>query len=342
MRLYLFVLMVFRVEGKPTDGCSSPGVIRLAEEALGEINQEQTQGYVLMLNRVYDVSTTVPEGKSGLLYRMTVDVLETNCHVSSRKPWKKCELRDLGSVPVYGECEVSVLVESQVQLQSYSCVLREIPAVKVVRECPDCPTADDLNDPIVRDTSSLCLQRFNEESGLSNYFRLDNITKAYSQWVFGPNYVVEFTVVETVCSKNTDPSELSSCTPMDCQFAHRGFCVGNHASTEEEFEKVEVKKKKTHNVQVKCEIYEPQVAEVEKTAHSKAEAGHIIQEHHNHTHLHPHEHEHSPPPDQTLSQPTVSIRGSVVYGPAPKRTPPSSSSCPGTRKHQMLRENLHQ
>lgn len=39
------------------------------------------------------------------------------------------------------------------------------------------------------------------------------------QWVVGPSYFVEFTIVETVCSKKTDASELSNCSPMDCQFA---------------------------------------------------------------------------------------------------------------------------
>lgn len=39
------------------------------------------------------------------------------------------------------------------------------------------------------------------------------------QWVVGPSYFVEFTIVETVCSKRTDPSQLNNCQPMDCQFA---------------------------------------------------------------------------------------------------------------------------
>lgn len=47
--------------------------------------------------------------------------------------------------------------------------------------CPDCPTAENLNEPIVKETANLCLQRFNEESRLANYFTLENITKASSQ-----------------------------------------------------------------------------------------------------------------------------------------------------------------
>ena len=56
-----------------------------------------------------------------------------------------------------------------------------VPATAVVDVCPDCPTADNLNDPIVMETANLSLQRFNTESRLANYFTLENITKASSQ-----------------------------------------------------------------------------------------------------------------------------------------------------------------
>lgn len=56
-----------------------------------------------------------------------------------------------------------------------------VPATAVVHVCPDCPTADNLNEPVVKETANLSLQRFNEESRLANYFTLENITRASSQ-----------------------------------------------------------------------------------------------------------------------------------------------------------------
>ncbi|XP_037624876.1 fetuin-B [Sebastes umbrosus] len=347
MSVYLLVLCLalLQQEGRARPdppGCNSPEAVRVAEEALEQINQDRTDGYILSLNRLYDLSHTPEKEKGGSLYKLTIDVMETKCHITSRKPWKQCEVRDIGDVPVYGECEVSAYVDSQVKLQGYSCALREVPATAVVNVCPDCPTADNLNEPVVKETANLSLQRFNEESQLANYFTLENITRASSQWVVGPSYFVEFTILETVCSKTTDASELSDCPPMDCQFAHRGFCFGSHVAHEDQFE-IRLPVGKKHSsfqdrkpVDVTCEIYEPQAATVEEKDHAKADSGHIGHHHHNHTHLHPHEHMHSgtPSSDLTVSKPRGTL-GTVVDQPAPLRSAPTASSCPGPHRHNL-------
>ncbi|XP_070817850.1 fetuin-B-like [Chaetodon trifascialis] len=345
MSVYLLVLCLalLQQEGRArpdASGCSSPEAVRVAEEALEQINQDRTNGYILSLNRLYDLSRTPNKENGGSFYNLTIDVMETKCHITSRKPWKQCEVRDIGEVPVYGECEVSAYIDSQVKLQSYSCAIREVPATAVVSVCPDCPTADNLNDPIVKETVKLSLQRFNEESRLANYFTLENITRAKSQWVFGPSYFVEFTIVETVCSKKTDARELSSCSPMGCQFAHRGFCFGSHSAGDSQFEVSlpfgETDGSDQKAVEVKCEIYEPQAATVEEQAHAEADSGHTGHQHDNHTHLHPHEHTHSVTlsSDLTVSKPRGSL-GTVVDQPAPVRSSPAAISCPSPRRHVL-------
>ncbi|XP_071369298.1 fetuin-B [Centroberyx affinis] len=351
MSVYVLVLALAVLQqggraGSEQPGCQSPEGVRVAEEALEQINQERTQGYILSLNRLYDLSHTPDQDKGGLLYKLAIDVLETKCHVTSRKPWKQCEVRGIDDIPVYGECEVSAYVGTQVELQSYSCAIRQVPPTAVVHVCPDCPTADKLDEPIVMETANLSLQRFNAESRLGNYFTLENITKASSQWVVGPSYFVEFTIQETVCSKETDAYELSKCPPMDCQFAHRGFCQGSHTAHEDQFEvRLPVKMKESpfqnrQPVEVKCEIYEPEAARVEEQAHAKADSGHAGHQQHNHTHLHPHEHLHSVTPSTPSARPDQTVKprssvGTVVDHPAPSRLSPAASSCPGPRRHHL-------
>lgn len=346
--LLLCVVLLQQQEGRARPepepepaGCSSAETVRVAEDALEQINQDRTDGYILSLNRVYDVTHTPAKEDDGSFYKLTIDVMETKCHIISRKPWKQCEIRDISEVPVYGECEVSAHIDTQVKLHSYTCSLRKVPSTAVVQNCPDCPTADDVNEPVVKDTANLSLQKFNEESGLSNLFRVENITKASLQWVIGPSYFVEFTIVETVCSRETDVSELSSCKPMDCQFAHRGFCHGSHTEPEDQFVfrlsgKTDGLFQKRNPAEVKCEIYEPQAAVVEEQAHAKADGGHTGHQH-DHKHLHPHEHVHSPgaASDSPVSPSPRSSLGAVVERRPSPRSAPAARSCPSPPRHNL-------
>ncbi|XP_056893723.1 fetuin-B-like isoform X2 [Takifugu flavidus] len=280
MRIYLVLLSLalLQQEGRARPeaaGCKSPEALRVAEEALEQVNQDRTHGYILSLNRLYDVSHT-PDKKGALLYKLSIDVLETKCHVISRKPWKQCEIREISGVPVYGKCHVSVHVDSEVKLQSYTCALRKVSDRDILRECSHCPKPVDVNDPHVREAANLSLEKFNKESRLGNHFRLEKITKARGERFYGPIYIVDFIIVETVCSNNTQPDAVKDCPPMDCQFAHRGFCVGSHRKI-----RFPVGQKGNSSVEVKCEIFEPQAAAAEEQAH--AEAGH---EHVGHQHLH--------------------------------------------------------
>ncbi|XP_047198731.1 uncharacterized protein LOC124854643 [Hippoglossus stenolepis] len=117
MSVFLLILCValLQQEGRARPeppGCSSPEAVRVAGEALEQINQDGAHGYVLSLNRVYDVSHST-ETNYGSLYRLTVDVLETTCHISSRKPWKQCEVRGVSEVP-------AAAVEEQVRARADS------------------------------------------------------------------------------------------------------------------------------------------------------------------------------------------------------------------------------
>ncbi|XP_053706631.1 fetuin-B isoform X2 [Synchiropus splendidus] len=294
-------------------GCSSSEVLRVAEETLQQINQDQVQGYVLSLNRVYDFSRTDLQNSS--VFSLQLDVLETRCHVISRRHWTQCEVRSIDRVPVFGECQASAAVDSSVRLQSYSCSTRKVPATEVVQECPDCPTAESLQEPVVQEVANLSLQRFNQESGLSRRFSLEHITRASFQWVVGPSYFVEFTIVETACPTTSDPADAADCSLRDCRSARRGFCEGSHVGQEQPFQVQLQAGQKTWSqkpVEVRCEIYEPQGA-AEESAHSSGSCP---------------------------STRTQTLLGTLVDRASRPRSPPGAASCPGARRHHLGLQRL--
>lgn len=127
--LLLLCLALLQRSGRASTeppGCSSPEAVKAAEEALEQINQDRNNGYILSLNRLYDQVSTQTEAylqtsgskqsflhvsvqdKQGSIYQMIIDVMETKCHISSRKPWKQCEVRRVSEVPVSTTRRLSV------------------------------------------------------------------------------------------------------------------------------------------------------------------------------------------------------------------------------------------
>ncbi|XP_029564027.1 fetuin-B [Salmo trutta] len=335
--VWLVALCVCWHGGSPTPvtpavGCQGPEVLRAAEEGLDQINSDLTEGFILSLNRVYDVSQQTGEG--AVLFNLTIDVLETKCHVISRKPWKKCEVKDVADVPVYGHCVASISVGKSVELRSYKCAIQQVPATVIVDTCPDCPTVVQLDDPIIAETANLILQKYNRRNRLPNYFTLLNITGASMQWVVGPAYFVEFTIRETVCAKDTPDVDLTQCKMMDCEFAHKAFCTGSHITLDDGTFQTKL------HIEVKCEIFEPEGAKAEEEAHVRGDSGHQSEDEdhkHAHTHLHPYEHHHHLP---NSNQTSPRLKGIVVvlpppHVPPPPRASPAASNCPAKRKTNL-------
>ncbi|XP_060796652.1 antihemorrhagic factor cHLP-B-like [Neoarius graeffei] len=272
----------------PRSSCKD--VTNVAEEAIDKINHDRTTGYVFSLERVSNVHQ-IQHGETGVVLYLTIDILETKCHVLSKKNYKECETRTIADNPVYGQCKAVVYVNRPhrvIRLYKYSCTVRPLSATTISKVCPDCPILISLDDTEVEKAVKIGLEKFNKESALPNYFAPLNITRAISQLGMIIMYNVEFTIQETVCSNKTDISEVSKCDLMTCEFAHKGFCTATHTRVnDEEF------------IESKCEIYEPEAAEDEKKHHfGKTDHHHkntdgVLQSYsHDHTHDHtvPHSH----------------------------------------------------
>ncbi|KAK6313712.1 hypothetical protein J4Q44_G00151710 [Coregonus suidteri] len=245
--------------GMKPGSCQDAVALGAAGQALDKINKDRTKGYVFGLHRLSNVNQ-MEHGETGVVFYLTMDVLETNCHVLSRKNAKDCEVPKAENTPVYGQCKAVIYmnrVHRVVRLYNYNCVVRPAAAATVAKRCPDCPFAVSMDNQEVLKTATLSMEKFNKDSGLANHFAILNITRARSSMGMATFYFAEFTIQETTCANTTDPSAASKCPLMDCEFAHKGHCKGSHSHGKggEEF------------VQVNCEVFENENSMNEKAAH---------------------------------------------------------------------------
>lgn len=226
-------------------GCNNSDVLAVAGFALQDINSNRKDGYVLSLNRVNNVQEHRQDAL-GSVYYLTLDVLETDCHVLSKKAWRDCGERTLHE-SVYGQCKAIIYVNRPRRIlysPAYNCTLRPVSRGKIHRMCPDCPSPSsiDLSDPNVREAATESLAKYNRESPLKLY-SLVKVTRASSQWVFGPSYFVEYLIRELPCIKSPGIAcilEVPDSPPV-------GICKGS--LSKRHFEKF---------VSVSCNFFEPQ------------------------------------------------------------------------------------
>ncbi|XP_007571013.1 fetuin B isoform X1 [Poecilia formosa] len=280
----LFLLVVGSVYSAPVEqggiqpgSCEDPSAVSASHLALSKINLDRVDGYVFSLHQLSNVHLD-RHGENGVVYYLTLDVVETNCSVISRRDWKKCEARPETQMPVYGQCKAAIYINKPhrvVRLYKYDCVIRPVPAARVTEICPDCPTFISFGSEQVQKTVSRSLEKFNNESGLNNHFALLKILRASAGMAMDMYYNVEYTIQETVCGKYKQPPAGEKCPIMTCEFSHKGFCKASLINTPAADE----------DISVECEIYEQEAAEREKVQHLLGDA---TDHPHNDTHRHEH------------------------------------------------------
>ncbi|XP_028443696.1 fetuin B [Perca flavescens] len=283
----LLALGCVHVHGAPVEqtgieqgSCEDASAKGAAELALTKINEDRQEGYIFALQRLSNVHT-MKHGENAIVFYLTLDVVETNCSVLSRKDWKTCEPRPTHNTPVYGQCKAAIYISKVhrvVRLYKYDCVVTPVPAARVAALCPDCPAYLTHDNAEVNKTVTLSLEKFNNENGLSNRFALLKVSRATAGMAMKMYYHAEYTIQETTCTKSAGAAD--KCPLMECEFAHKGFCKASlyYSPTD------------AANINVDCEIYEPEAAEKEKKYHL---LGGETDHSHNDTHAHSHTHDHA-------------------------------------------------
>ncbi|XP_069721003.1 fetuin-B [Phaenicophaeus curvirostris] len=236
--------------------CDDTAVQEAADLALRQINADRKEGYIFSLYRIFSVQEH-PQGITGSVFYLILDVVDTECHVLSKKLWKNCKARSVHTT-VYGQCKAIIYINQArniAHLNTYECILRPVPPRYIWSVCPDCPVDDSPTEPKYLETAVQSLDKFNEESEQTHYFSVLNITRASMQWVVGPAHFVEFLIQETSCSKNDTITDISKCKPLPSELAQIGFCRGSVVNSHFEHKQL---------VTISCEIYSLQDPDTEK------------------------------------------------------------------------------
>nr|AAN34519.1 GUGU alpha [Mus musculus] len=232
-------------------GCNDSEVLAVAGFALQNINRDQKDGYMLSLNRVHDVREHYQEDMGSLFY-LTLDVLETDCHVLSRKAQKDCKPR-MFYESVYGQCKAMFHINKPrrvLYLPAYNCTLRPVSKRKTHTTCPDCPSPIDLSNPSALEAATESLAKFNSKSPSKKY-ELVKVTKAMNQWVSGPAYYVEYLIKEAPCTKSQ-----ASCSLQHSDSEPVGICQGS--TVQSSLRHVPLIQPVEKSVTVTCEFFESQ------------------------------------------------------------------------------------
>ncbi|NXB86271.1 FETUB protein, partial [Vidua chalybeata] len=184
---------------------------------------------------------------TGSVFYLILDVVDTECHVLSKKLWKNCNTRPAHST-VYGQCKAIIYINQArniAHLNTYECTLQPVPGKYIWSVCPDCPVDDSPTKPEYLEAAVRSLAKFNGESEQTHYFSVLNVTRASMQWVIGPAHFVEFLIQETSCSKDDVVADISVCEPLPPEKI--GFCKGSVVNSRAE-----------RFVTISCEIFSQQ------------------------------------------------------------------------------------
>ncbi|XP_010131967.1 PREDICTED: histidine-rich glycoprotein [Buceros rhinoceros silvestris] len=256
---------------------------RDAAVALDLVNRHRRDGYIFGLFRVADAHE-LHIGNSSLQY-LTLDVLETECSVLSRRHWESCEYGHTYTMD-FGQCKI-ITCTSQLlkkpQLYGFNCTLSPVPPDLL--ECKDCPVKIETLEVTEqhKNLAAKTLEKFNSKVNYTNFFNVDKVEKILKLTASREGYTIEFSVKETNCSKSTQQEDQAlECDFLDDWHAHVGFCKARTITDPEQPDATDIN----------CEIYEPSQ---QRSRHSAW--GHPHRHPHSHHHFgHGHHHKHGCPP----------------------------------------------
>ncbi|XP_012680749.2 alpha-2-HS-glycoprotein 1 [Clupea harengus] len=209
------------------------------------INHHHHRGYKFRVKDILSAKTE-KKGDSECQLLLELSLGETKCHIIDPKPLEKCDIREAHDTEVKSKCSVTVKeTEGKATIEKFSCTTDAVPAEELVKICPDCPSLIPLHDPEGLKSVRSAVQKFHDDSKPIHYFRLMEVGRMSSQWMFmGMSIFADFAIVETNCSSDVKPEDQDSCLTLCDHEARHGFCESTLLGSGE--------------VDVQCQIFEVQ------------------------------------------------------------------------------------
>ncbi|XP_009866048.1 PREDICTED: histidine-rich glycoprotein [Apaloderma vittatum] len=247
-----FFLTLLQCSNAQTKTSITPADCNTAEQdagvALDLVNKHRRDGYVFGLFRVADAHEQ-RIGNTSILY-LTLDVLETECPVLSRRHWESCEYSDIALMD-FGQCKIITYTTQLLKkphLYGFNCTLSPVPPDLL--ECKDCPVKIEVLEVTEqhKDIAAKALEKFNREGNHTGYFNVDKVEKTLKMTASREGHILGFSIKETNCSKSARQADQAlECDFLDDWHAHVGFCKARVISDPDE----------SDGTDIKCEIYEP-------------------------------------------------------------------------------------
>ncbi|KAI2650088.1 Alpha-2-HS-glycoprotein [Labeo rohita] len=213
-------------------------------EAERFINGHHRHGYKFKF--VSQDSRSADEKKDPCDVILGITLEETECHIVNPKPLDQCKARMESETKVTAKCNVTISsVEGKAAVKRYICDTEPGSHEMLVKKCPDCPSLLPLHDPKALESVKTALQKFNKQSNHKSYFKLMEVGRISTQWMFsGQSYFAQFAIMETNCTNKEALQKEEACKALCWDQARYGFCKSSKVGTEEP--------------EVECELYEAQ------------------------------------------------------------------------------------
>ncbi|XP_055480799.1 kininogen-1 isoform X2 [Psammomys obesus] len=181
--------------------CNDEDVFQAVDAALRKYNSELQSGNQFVLYRVMEGTKMVD---SGTFYSFKYKIKEGNCSIQSGLTWQDCDYKDVEAAD-NGECTATVGKRGpkkfSVATQTCKITPGKGPVVETKFTCMGCVYPISTNNPDLEPILKHAIEHFNNNTNHSHLFTLREVKRAYRQVVAGLNFEINYSIVQTNCSK---------------------------------------------------------------------------------------------------------------------------------------------